>query len=132
MKIIDVKKIELFKNISQIQYNETFYDFHNDFICLKIILKDEILFILFRHLYTKELQSFNFVDVEISNFDYFNSKNVENLTIDNIYRGRTEKNGELYEFSKTNKGYFYLEFYEGQKLEFFSSGFKIEEYGKCG
>ena len=70
--------------------------------------------------------SLKFTDVNITTIDFFNLKEVEGLTIDTLYRGRAELDGELIEVSEDGKGYFYLEFYEGQKLEFWAKYISVE------
>ncbi len=124
--MISFQNIELFENLSQYEYAGNFYDFHNDFDCVKIsMLSKNILCLLFKKLNTKELAKMNFLNSKIEKMEFFNFPKVENLTIDNIYRGRTEINGQLAD-TRNNQGYFYLEFDEGQKLEFWSTGFTIQ------
>ena len=41
----------------------------------------------------------------------------KNLTIDNIYRGRFEQEGQLFEFDQDKRAYFYVEFYQNFKIE---------------
>jgi hypothetical protein len=47
-------------------------------------------------------------------------------TLDTLYRGRVESNGELIEISEDGKSYFYLEFYEGQRIEFWARWLVLE------
>ena len=125
--MIQANKIELFKNLSQNEYGDKWIDFHNDFDCVKVIFKiDGFLILWFKGISDDEIISFKFSNVLIEQMEFFNLSKVENLTIDNLYRGKIEKDGELLEFSKDGKGYFYMEFDEGQKLEFWSSGLDIE------
>jgi hypothetical protein len=112
--------IELLKNLAQYDYNNKYYDFHNDYNHIKMSYSSNILLISFRHFRSGEIVSLKFIDVEIVNIDFFNVKEVDSLTLDNLYRGRVELNGNLIEASNNGKGYFYLEFYEGQKMEFWA------------
>ena len=124
---MQAKDIELFKNLSQNEYCDKWMDFHNDFDCVKIVLKIGGLLILwFKGIKNDEIISFKFSDVLIEQMEFFNFNKVENLTIDNLYRGKVEREGELLEFNKEGSGYFYLEFDEGQKLEFWSTGLVVE------
>ena len=121
--MIQVKTISLFENLSQYDFDGQYYDFHNDFCCVRILLNgDDTLGIVFESVVDNSLVMLRFQDVILESFEYFNSQGVENLTIDNLYRGRVEINGKLKEFSDDGKGYFYLEFDEGQKMEFWSKG----------
>lgn len=119
------KSIEVFKNLVQYDYNNQYYDFHNDYNCEKLTYSDGILLIMFKSVFGEIMVSLKFTEVKIQNMDIFNVRDVENLTIDNLYRGRTELNGDLVEFTETGKGYFYLDFYEGQRMEFWASELSI-------
>ncbi len=124
--MIESQTIKLFQNLSQYDYDNKYYDFHNDYDCIQLLLNDEnCLDLKFRHVINKEVVHLKFYDVQVCVFVFFNYPKVENLTVDNLYRGRTEKLGELIEFLNPNNGYFYLEFDEGQKLEFWSSGLRV-------
>lgn len=125
--MITATSIEFFKNLVQYDYDNRYYDFHNDYNCEKLSYSDGILLILFKSLVGEILLSLKFTDVKIITLDFFNVKDVENLTLDNLYRGRYELNGDLIELSEDGKGYFYLEFYEGQKLEFWAKSVDVEQ-----
>lgn len=125
--MITATSIEFFKNLAQYYYDNRYYDFHNNYSCEKLSYSDEILLILFKSLIGGIFLSLKFTDVKIITLDFFNVKDVENLTLDNLYRGKFELNRELIEVSEDGKGYFYLEFYEGQKLEFWANGVSIEQ-----
>lgn len=120
------ENIELFENLSQIDYEEKHFDFHNDFDCMKILmLSGGLLVLLFKKLSNEGVVKMKFSNVIIKRMEFFNFNKVENLTIDNLYRGRIKKGDKLIEF-ENDAGYFYLEFDEGQKFEFWSSGLEIE------
>jgi len=119
--------IEFIKNLVQYDYNNHYYDFHNDYSCEKISYSDSILLIVFKSLIDGLFLSLKFTEVKITTVDFFNVKEIEGLTLDNFYRGRVELNGELIEVSENGRGYFYLEFYEGQKMEFWAKDIGIEQ-----
>jgi hypothetical protein len=120
--------IELFENLCQYEFDNEYYDLHNDYDCQSVSLKETVLFINFNQEVNGKSISLVFTDVEVKQFDFFNVLDSKILTIDNVYRGRTEINGELKEFLG-EKGYFYLEFYEGQRLEFWAKSVGIETTG---
>lgn len=125
--MIKANNIEIFKNLSQNEYCNKWIDLHNDFDCVKVILKiGGSLILWFKGIKNNEIISFEFSDVMIEKMEFFNFNKVENLTIDNLYRGKVEVCGNLLEYNKAGSGYFYLEFDEGQKLEFWSSGFNVK------
>jgi hypothetical protein len=122
---INSDKIELFQNISQFDIGDTNYDFHNDFECVKVKFQDGILSLIFQHIVNKYLVSLSFQKTTLTFCEFEFIMALESLTIDNLYRGKFESKGELIEFENT-RGYFYLEFYEGQKVEFWSESICVE------
>ncbi len=125
--MIAAASLELFKNLAQHDYDNRYYDFHNDYNCEKLSYSDGILLILFTSLADGILLSLKFTEVRITALDFFNVKDARNLILDNLYRGRYELNGKLIEFSEDGKGYFYIQFYEDQKLEFWAKSIDIEQ-----
>lgn len=124
--MLDFDKIELFENLSQLEDGGRFFDFHNDYDCVKIqLLTSGILILLFQKINGGDLVNLRFVDTVICQAEFFNTDKVNNLTIDNLYRGRVKKGDDLVELDG-GRGYFYLEFDEGQTLEFWSVGLEIE------
>lgn len=125
--MIAATSIDFFKSLVQYDYDNHYYDFHNNYNCKKFSYSNGILLIIFKSLIDEVLLYLKFTDVKLITLDFFNVKDTENLTLDNLYRGRVEINGDLIETSKDGKGYFYLEFYEGQKLEFWAKSLGIEQ-----
>ncbi len=124
--MIKSKEIQLFQNLSQYEYDGKYYDFHNDYDCLRVLFENaEDLTLIFRHTSDDRRISIRFREVELYKIEFFNTPKVSNLIIDNLYRGRFEFQGHLEELTPLNKGYFYLEFDEGQKIEFWSSGLLV-------
>jgi hypothetical protein len=115
--LLFAKSIKLFENLCQYEFDYHYYDLHNDYDCESVSLKDTVLFINFKQELNGESISLVFSDVEVTQFDFSNATDAKTLTIDNVYRGKAVIDGELKEFLG-EKGYFYLEFYEGQRLEF--------------
>jgi len=124
--MINVTSIEFFKNLAQFDYNNLYYDLHNDYNCEKLTFSDGILLIQFKSIIDDKLLFIKFMDTKLVYLNVFNVKEVENLSLDNLYRGRFELNGELIDVSIDGEAYFYLEFYEGQKFEFWAKKMSIE------
>lgn len=118
-------KIELFQNLSQFDFDNDSFDFHNDFDCLKVKFQSDILVLIFQNIVSKFLISVSFQKTTLTFFEFDFTELTKTLTIDNLYRGKYEIDGSLIEF-QNNRGYFYLEFYEGQKIEFWSESISIE------
>lgn len=126
--MIKSKDLPFFKNLSQFEYEIGFFDLHNDFDCEKVSLNtSKVLSIIFKRISDKEPFELTFSNVNIEILEFFNVKDIKNLTIDNLYRGRFERKGELLESLEDGRGFFYMEFYEGQKLEFWSSGVEFSK-----
>ncbi len=118
--MMSTTNIELFKNLSQYDVKGVYYDFHNDYDCLRVLFDQAILNIIFQNIRDNSLITLRFDDVTLTKVSFYNTSESQNLTVDNLYRGRVEVKGELTELSRDERAYFYLEFYEGQKIEFWA------------
>lgn len=118
--------LELFKDLTQQDYNHRRFDFHNEFNCEMLKYEEGNLSMLLRSVADDASVQLKFIEVEISSALFFNIKDAAGLTIDTLYRGRAQVDGGLVEISKEGKGYFYLEFYEGQKFEFWAKYMDVE------
>lgn len=119
-------KIKLFENLSQFDFDNCSMDLHNDFECLKVKFHNNILILVFQNIVSKFLISISFQKTTMTFFEFDFTETMKTLTIDNLFRGKFEIDGALTEF-ENNRGYFYLEFYEGQKIEFWSESLSIEK-----
>ena len=117
----------MFKNLSQIEFGSIYYDFHNEFDCFKIIFDNNKLSLYFKKINENYIVSLSFESVKLFLIEFINFSEFQNLTIDNLYRGRFEKNGKILEFEDDQKSYFYLEFDNGAKMEFWSDEILIEK-----
>lgn len=118
-------KIELFQNISQFDFDKVTYDFHNDFECVKVKFQNGELILVFKNIVHKFLVSLIFQKTTLTFYEFEFAETFEALTIDSLYRGKFENEGTLLEFDG-DRGYFYLEFYESQKIEFWSESVRLE------
>lgn len=125
---IDAIEIALFRDLSQFDLGDNYYDFHNEFDCIKIQMANNAFILLFKSITHDEIISFRLLNVEITGFKFDVSSTSNDFTIDNIYRGRTEKNGQLIE-SNNGKAYFYIDFQEGLSLELWSDGIEVSKIG---
>jgi hypothetical protein len=120
-------KIELFQNLSQLEFDNRSFDLHNDFDCLKVKFQNNVLILVFQNIENDFLILISFQKTMFTFFEFDFTETFKTLTIDNLYRGKYEVDGMLIEFNN-DRGYFYLEFYEGQKIEFWSESIDIERY----
>ena len=124
LMIIAAKDIDLFENLAQWDAGGIYYDFHNDFICSQIKFNVNLT------LYIKGIKDDSIIEVSfrnatLINFEFAILPDDKELIIDLLYRGRFEKDGQLLDISDDGSSYFYLEFYDEQKIEFFSSSISI-------
>lgn len=123
---ITISESQLFKNLVEIQSDDTYIDLHNDYQCTQFEYRknDNIIVVTFLNedaTKKKKQVELVFSDVEVVIMSLALQRRLENaITIDNFYRGRFEKNGTLYEHSSNGKAYYYLEFDEGHKVELFA------------
>lgn len=123
---INSKNIELFQNISQFCFDDKFYDFHNDYECVKVKLNNNDLILLFKKSFSDFKVSIHFQETTFTSLEFEFIDDLKPLTIDNLYRGRFEMDGKLVEFDN-NRGYFYLEFYEGLSFEFWCASIFVKQ-----
>lgn len=119
---MNVLDIELFKNLCQWDLEpDNYRDLHNDFACVGIEFAGRSLHLQFQEL-AKSAQKLDieFTDVDLIRISIDFRNPIANLTIDNLHRGRFEINGSLIEADEEERGYFYLQFYEGPEMEFWS------------
>jgi hypothetical protein len=126
-------EIELFKDLTMLgkDDNKT-YDLHNEYNCFAITYDSNFnaLLIAFDPVNKNLLEAkicLSFEEVSIVKFELTLPNSKDSVTINSFYRGRFEKNGELFEYSAKNQGYFYVEFENGSKFEFFSRGFQLSD-----
>jgi len=124
--MISTNTIEILKDLSEFEFENQVYDFHNDYDCKKICFENGTLILMFQKRVSGFLLSLKFHGVDISKALFFNISSIENLTIDTIYRGRVVVNEVLLELSNNGTAYFYLEFCEGQTLEFWAESIVID------
>jgi len=121
------KDLDLFKNLCDWDLNpDEYWDLHNDFECVRIINEKGLLKFVFKSI--SDATNFlylEFMDTELTHLDLSLAEPLATLTLDNVYRGRFQVNGDLIEFDQQQRGYFYLEFYEGPMFEFWSSGVSL-------
>ena len=118
---------ELFKNIAQLDCAGNYYDFHNEFVCTKLMFEQESLTLTLKHSVTDLNVSLIFSDVTIAKVELLYKEAIsQSLTLDNLYRGRYQIDDSLYEYDSKKRSYYYLEFYEGYKMEFFGACLQLK------
>ena len=125
--LIDPKNLELFVDFSQNIFGGKTYDFHNDFICEEILYRSFSLSSKFVNTAENLTVTLIFHNVSIEMMEISTSSSEKVLTLDNLYRGRFELDGELVEFSKNGKSYFYIEFLEGVKIELLCDSVELKQ-----
>ena len=107
---LDITNSSLFTSLLEINFEDCIYDIHNDFDLKSI-----------RYCNVKSLLEFNFdeakgnitIDLSFKDVDLLSFKipvDQEDITIDNLHRGRYEYLNKLYD-EYNGKRCFYIEFY---------------------
>ena len=125
--MILAQTIELFENLAQYDFLGEYYDFHNFYSCEKVSFENKTLAIVFKNDASSLVVTLKFEEVIVSKIDFYYVLNGDDLVIDLLYRGRFEVDGGLKEFSEDGKSYFYLDFVEGQSMEFWATSIGIEK-----
>jgi len=105
--------IEYLKDVSQYEYNGTYYDLHNDYDCVNLLLDNSIFTLTFRKIDDNTIVTLNFTDVTLTKFIVPVVANDDAVTIDIIYRGRNS----LFEKDEHGRAYFYIDFYDDKSIE---------------
>jgi hypothetical protein len=125
--MLAINTIEFIKDLVQLEYEGTYYDFHNGHDCENILYEKSQLTLVFKNKLNNTIIHYRFLDVIITKMFFFNVENTSGLTLISLYRGRTEVNNELVDSLNGELSYMYLEFDEGQNLEFWSSYLEIQK-----
>jgi hypothetical protein len=124
--MIELTDEMLFKDLTFIERNGNKYDLHNDYKCVIFDYnkENETLNIVFEARVSKSENlrvGLTFKEVTIAKFEMFFTRTEDTSTLNSFYRGRFEKDGKFFEYSATGARYFYIEFEQGDKIEFYSS-----------
>ncbi|WP_395074835.1 hypothetical protein [Flavobacterium sp.] len=123
MEIINLTNSKLFNSLLEINYQEKIIDLHNDYELKNIIFQDNYKL----KLILKNNNSENQIALIFENFEFidFDIPIIQDLTLDNFYRGRYEFENKLFD-DFNNKKCFYIEFYENGKLNLLCSDLTLK------
>lgn len=122
--MMEAANIKLFGDLTQIEIEGNFYDLHNTYNCEALLFKENGLLLKLRGINDAESLQIKFADVSIAYIDFNFGDFTGNLTIDQLYRGRFERDREVYELAD-KRCFFYLSFVEGAEVHFFSDGLSL-------
>lgn len=116
---------ELFQSLVEIDVNGFCIDLHNDYDCISFTHNGETNKFCLHFRSIKEnpqypLVSLQFEQVRFHTINAGLETTPKSNTIDNIYRGRFEANGNLHEFTEDGKSFYCLEFLEAYSFQFFA------------
>lgn len=120
-----IELIPLFLDLSQLEYEGLFFDFHNEYTVERLTLAEERVEILFRKIKNEEKVVMVFGGVRIDQLDIAVTA-LEELSIDMIYRGRKQVDGRLID-KMEGKGYMYLNFVENINIAFWADEMELVE-----
>jgi hypothetical protein len=131
--MIELSEIELFKDLTLLEESgKRIFDLHNEYNCIGVTYDSNsgTINIAFEPLDKNRAGNrvcLFFEGAAITKSEYVLSNTRDSSTVSSFYRGRFEKNDELFEYSAENQGYFYLEFENGTRFEFFSKRLQLKE-----
>ena len=121
--MMNCEEVELFQNYALSLFDSKVYDVHNDYDCIQFkILQERIELVFSEVRFPKPLKTLHVVfhGVELVEITSITKSVLDLKVIDNIYRGRfLNKEDSLVELNENGKGYFFIEFYDDFKLNFF-------------
>jgi hypothetical protein len=123
--MINLTNTELFLDLNTVKYGESFFDLHNDYDCTAINYKlpDKTISFSFQpriHESAKKELCLLFEEATIANLNVNLKRTPGSCTLDLFYRGRYEKDGNLFEITPNGEGVFYVDFWEGDSFIIFS------------
>jgi hypothetical protein len=118
--MIDLTKMELFENLLVFKTEKDVIDLHNDFKCQSIEYDREVRSIKFIFKDKGNDLVLQFNDAVLNKVNLLFNRTVDSSILNNFYRGRFELDGKLFEYTEEGRGYYYLEFEEGDIFEIFS------------
>lgn len=124
--MMQAQDILLFQNLAEFEYEGVYYDFHNDYECSLVEYDGSVLRLVFVDSEGRSTVSIRFQNTKLERVHFTPLDTKDTQTIDLMYRGRAERDGEHVEY-ELQRAYFYLEFYEGLSLEFWSESLILEQ-----
>lgn len=118
---------ELLKSFLEVQVDGHTFDLHNDFNVIRIEIVENVTRLILEN--TDLPDSFHFLTIEFVNskvavFNLDFQELAGPLTLDEIYRGRFERDSQLYE-KDGDMSYYYVQFVEDVHLELFSESIRV-------
>jgi hypothetical protein len=124
--MVELTEIELFKDFIIITDHDKNYDLHSDYECTFLEYDSVVrnLIMQFEKIKnnrkTEKKLAIVFLEARLANVSISFPRGKGPSTIDIIYRGRFEENGELREVTDAGERYFYLIFEDGDSFEVYS------------
>jgi hypothetical protein len=121
--------IEILADLTRPEHQGQQYDLHGMLHFERILLDNNTLTLKFQDNSATNLVSLIFHQATPTHFTFMNVMDEFTWTLDLLYRGRVEVNGKLIELSEDGRGYFYVDFLEGQTIEFWAAGMEVKVGG---
>ena len=121
---IQLKDCPLFESISILEVENEVIDLHNDYEFNNLVLDNNCKKIILSFLNISNIKIsviLTFEKIEIKSLNIKQFVIHDKITLDNLYRGKTENEGMLIEVNNDNLSYMYLDFLEDIQIEFWSS-----------
>lgn len=125
--MITALSIPLFESITQHNYNNIYYDFHNDYNCTSINLENSLFTLTFTKISDASVVVLIFHNTVFTKLNLRILQEPDADTIDMIYRGRFELDNKLSETDGYGRGYFYIAFCDETSIELWAESIALAE-----
>lgn len=121
---------ELFQSLVELDINGFSIDLHNEYDCTSFTYNSNVNEFQLNFKSINEntiypLVALKFEQVTFHKFNVGLATTPRSRTIDSIYRGRFEANGDLHEYTEDGRPFYYLDFLETYSFQFFSKDLVI-------
>ncbi len=120
-----VEKLELFRDLARMECGTAYFDFHNDFDFSGWSYSDQTLIFCFTRPTDDLRVELTFRGVDLLEVRFNNGRDSEALTIDTLYRGRLEIEGDLLDVSADGRFCIYFDFLDGFYGRFLCEGLEV-------
>jgi|GEM_PF-1432682 len=128
--MIELSNVKLFDDLTLIKKEDQVIDLHNNYVCNTLKYDDNYKLLEVIFVSREETRSSKvllvFKKVLIAKFNFLLVNSEDSSTLNTFYRGRFEKENQLFERTIDNEKYFYIEFEKGDFIELFAEEVYLE------
>lgn len=123
---LNIDEIKLFESLLEFKWGDRVIDLHNDLQVCKVTFLQDILILYWYEEKSSSTFLLTCLNTKIVRWE-ISLKVDESGILDQLYRGRYIINGTAVENDEIGRGYFYLTFTDGFRIEFLCSSLVFEK-----